>query len=935
MKQQKRIKRMVFLLALCFLFLCFGTRTVYASELRDDLSDDLQNEVDEGNNDRFNKGSPWLDNADDSIYSNSVDATEEDKNIEPKKPGTVEKYFSELIRNTASSLISLLEDNLGAGLDRIIYGRVGSGQPNRVNIYSFELKSGNPYGVTAAVCYSLVRSMAFIFLGISFVFLLAKSAWTGQTAASREQIKTSFYSTAVKFSILTLMPYLFDVVLYVRDVVLYGIKEVTGQMITGGATLSLAKAFLINAERSGRFIDALMYLGTVILTLFFAVIYIAIAIDMLICFVFFPILCVIHSKKRDLLGSWMMTVLSNILTPVLDAILLLIPLLTSLMLSDVVNGIAIIQMIMCMLIIPSRNRIKTLLGVQSNERGGLMSAMALMALGRTVAGKAKNAFGKIGDIRSDMQKSRMHKDMAEADEEEQSSMLGGYSPSDEGQRGPNSDNLDAMQSDQDREQNESDRPEMQPMDEALEENADLAYGAGELGYADDAQEQFMDESDGDGMEESRAANFGAVPEETDLASEGPTDSEDGTSQPLTRNEALRNLDKAMEQKQETIDGLRTKKAAYQNEEKRIARQMLDHERGTEEYRDLEKKRADASIHASETEQKIAGHMQGMNQLRNQAKAIKGSETGPVPTKFDEARADMICKRANISNFEQPEFKNALSNAQMQKLYKQRAMANTAKGVTAAAGAVAGATLFGGASMFMQPSTAAMGMAAGAISGAAVGGGTVDAGIAASRTIRSVAQPVGEIGRAYQGIQIAAAAGVDFETAYEQSPMAPVPPLTPVQRQQKVMREIENVEVSAMTSGGNVNTSGETANAAVNATRAQVRIEVESDSAEAMKKVVTASGNWRSSYALQALEKANIETERYLTSLRETQGISFTPKQEREKRIELQTEFLTKEVLNKLSMQSDYEKGTDKYNVAKEMIEEKIRAIVEKKNKNIF
>ena len=133
----------------------------------------------------------------------------------------VEKYFSELLRNIASSLIALLENILGTSLDGIIYGRVGSGKPNSVNIFGFELRSGNPYGVTAAVCYSLLRSMAFVFLGIMFVAILAKSLWTGQTAQSREQIKSSIFSTAMKFSILMLMPFLFDVALYVRDVALY------------------------------------------------------------------------------------------------------------------------------------------------------------------------------------------------------------------------------------------------------------------------------------------------------------------------------------------------------------------------------------------------------------------------------------------------------------------------------------------------------------------------------------------------------------------------------------------------------------------------------------------------------------------------------------------------------------------------------------------
>ena len=276
-------KKFISLAALCLVMLFFGRMEVYA----DEISDDLTNEVKEENESRFSKGSPWLENADDSIYSNSVDTMEDEQEIEPDDPGSVEKYLSEFIRNAASSLIALLEENLGAGFDRIIYGRVGSGRPNSVNIYGFELRSGNPYGVTASVCYGLIRSMAFVFLGISFVFLLAKSAWTGQTAQSREQIKSGFYTTAMKFSMLTLMPYLFDVALYVRDVALFGIKEMTSQMITGGATLSLSNAFLVNAERTGRFIDSLMYLGTVLLTLYFAFVYVATAIDLLICFVAF------------------------------------------------------------------------------------------------------------------------------------------------------------------------------------------------------------------------------------------------------------------------------------------------------------------------------------------------------------------------------------------------------------------------------------------------------------------------------------------------------------------------------------------------------------------------------------------------------------------------------------------------------------------------
>ena len=160
MKYQKKNRKAVYIVLFFLVILLACGNAAYATELPDDLTSgegSLENEVDQANEDRFSGRSPWLDNADETIYSDSVDAADEVQDIEPGEPGIVEKYLSELIRNAASSLISLMEKNLGTGLDHIIYGRVGSGKPNSVNIFAFELRSGNPYGVTASVCYTLIR----------------------------------------------------------------------------------------------------------------------------------------------------------------------------------------------------------------------------------------------------------------------------------------------------------------------------------------------------------------------------------------------------------------------------------------------------------------------------------------------------------------------------------------------------------------------------------------------------------------------------------------------------------------------------------------------------------------------------------------------------------------------------------------------------------
>ena len=838
----------------------------------------------------------------------------------------VEKYFSELLRNIASSLIALLENILGTSLDGIIYGRVGSGKPNSVNIFGFELRSGNPYGVTAAVCYSLLRSMAFVFLGIVFVATLAKSLWTGQTAQSREQIKSSIFSTAMKFSILMLMPFLFDVALYVRDVALYGVKEVTGQMVTGGATLSLAKAFLTNAERTGRFVDAVMYLGTILLTIYFAIIYIALAIDILIAFVAFPVLCLLHSPKRDLLGNWVMSVLSDIITPLLDAILLMVPLLTSMMLGDVIRGIAVIQMIMCMLIIPARNRIKSLLGIQSNERGGFLSAMGLLAMGRMIAGKAKGAVQRIAGIRSDLEKSRAHGEMAKVDEEEREALLGGFDRS-------GSDNRAVSDMEE--------RERMAQLSGGTRDSAEMdGYGNGtpEVADLDDDMLQGGGQNDLAGMDE--ITDDTGIPEgmemnetETEPAQDDTPETPAGT-EPLTRNEALRDLNKTMDTMQQKIDDLRVKKAAYQNQEKQIARKMLDHERGSDEYRELEKERADAALGAAETAEKIEEQSRKLNQLRQQEKELRGSDRGAVPTQFDEARARILCKRANIDNFEQPEFRGVLSNAQMEKLYRNRAIANAVKGGAAVAGAAAGGMLLGVGSVFLGTGAMQMGTVAGMTSGSAIGSTAVGAGIAGGRFVKAVGSRFVDSSNASPPVQPVTPPEASVPPVPTASPTPTpggeriVPPEQPVPHQtQRVEREIV-IEESQNPPGVGPEAMG-------SVVERKVQVEIEKDSASALQQILTPAGGIRNSAAVEALRQANIETEKYILAARELEGTVLTKQQELAKRTEFQTEKLTDEIMKRLSNNPDYEPGTENYAAARETISDKVRAIIERQNRDLF
>lgn len=884
------LKKGLFLVMLCIpLLLCRGM-TVYASP------DSIENDVDEGNNDRFDTTSPWLKGTlDESIYRNPVDAGEEEQDISVDKPGRVEKYIAELLRNIGSSIISLLQDNIGASLDSIIYGRVGSGQPNKVNIYAFELRKGNPYGVTASVCYALLRGMMFIFLGITFVFQLAKSAWTGQTAKSRDEIKSMLPTMALKFAALILMPYLLDVALYVRDVLLYGIKEVTSQMITGGASLSLSKAFLINAKRSGTFVDAVMYLGTVVLTVYFVFLYVAVAIDMLVCFVSFPFLCVLQSRKRDLLSGWVMTVFSNLMTPVIDAVLLLIPLLTSLMLSDTIKGVAVIQLVMCMLLIPARTRFKALLGIQSNERNGFLGAMAMMTLARAVASRVRQGVGKLADAFSDARKSRMYGEMADVDREEEESYLSAAEGkgNTSGRLAEDENGLPGADSGQGAASAgmDSEKPGEQEDMPGLDKGPDDMAGAEPAGYA---------------MPESSYG--GAMPDAEDVGTDAP---------PQSRNDLLRSVDGAMNQSQENLDKLKVDRAELMQQDKELRRQMLNHKRGSEEYRKLEKERANIESQAAQLDKRIAMENGRLNQLRQQSRQLHTAMgVHGTPTSFDDRRAEILQKRATISNFEQPEFRGVLSNAQMRDLYRKRAVANAVKVATGTGSAVALGAVAGGSAVFLGASAVALSSAGGIQAGGSAGELAVDASIEAGRIAGSAVRNGGK--RIYQAADMAASAYL-------------INKIRPAAMQISLQTEIVSYTGSTM-SNVEVPILNKEETETVSGTALRSGKQIQADAAFAVQEILSVEGAMKNSTALRAMQQANLQAEKEIAVMREESKVVLTEEIVHTKRIEAQTSALSEAILLQLEKKVGYERGSEDYENVANLIRERVKQILEDKNR---
>ena len=886
---KKKRNRIALLLCILLLLPC---NVAYASGISEE---GLENEVSEENENRFGTTSPWLSGTqDNSIYENTIDAGGEEQDIAVNTPGRVEKYIAELIRNIASALIAVLQDTIGASLDSIIYGRVGSGQPNRVNIYAFELRKGNPYGVTASVCYALLRGMMFIFLGVSFVFQLAKAAWSGQTAKSRDEIKGILPTLLIKFCILMLMPYLLDVALYVRDVFLYGIKEVTGQMVAGGATLSLSEVFLLNAERKGTFVDAAMYLGTVVLTIYFVFLYVSVAIDMLVCFVSFPFICVFHSQKKDLISGWISTVFSNLMTPVIDAVLLLVPLLTSLMLSDVVKGVAVIQLVMCMLIIPARVRLKSLLGIQSNERNGFLGAMAVMTLTRALSARVKQGAGKIADAVSDARKSRMHGELAEIDREEEKALLSG-----DGRMKEN--RSSALEKENEIRTETENRPFVEAGDmQTISRNMDTM------------------EMSLDGMEDLKSGEKISDVDEHIRKEEPNKTPADNIITGETKGDALREVDYQLEQSQSRLDSLRVQRSDLMEKDKQMKREMLNHKRGSEEYKKLEKERADVENKTAEIDGRIARESEKLNRLRGQSKELHAAfGMRNTPTMFEEKRSNILRKRANINNFEQPEFKGVLSNDEMRKLYRNRAIANSVKVATGTVGAVAGGTVAGASAVFLGASSVAMAGAGGIQVGGAVGETAVDLSVSATRTIKPVVVKAGKA--AYHAADMAA-------SAYLMQKIRPAV--------MQVSADIEDLIVTGSETLPETEEVSASPEVEIRYETSDIHSKVIVDTQNIIAKAVSSKGSIQSASVLRVMQQANLELERENAVLRE-EGSVLTEEEIRNRRIHIQKNMLTAELMTQLEHTADYQKDTEVYAEAELLIKERIEEFLTERDKPLM
>ena len=265
------------------------------------------------------------------------------------------------------------------------------GSTSNVAYYTFELQANNPYGAVGSLVYNIIRGVIYVLVAVMFGAKMAAAAWKRGRGASTIAAKEAVKSAAFVILALALMPNVLDLMLYLRDLLLYAIaKGVYGNSYFSGST-SIITAFrdLVteaeNGESAGALIlNTIMYDALGILNVVYVFVYIGVALNMTVLFIMFPVAVLKSTYDKRMFGQWLSIMLACILVPVGDTALLAIPCYMGKNFSSNFGGssslaLGLVQIGCCMMLLQARNMVKQSIGVSTGIGEGSGIHMGMMA----------------------------------------------------------------------------------------------------------------------------------------------------------------------------------------------------------------------------------------------------------------------------------------------------------------------------------------------------------------------------------------------------------------------------------------------------------------------------------------------------------------------------------------------------------------------------
>lgn len=323
-----------------------------------------------------------------------------------------------ILSNIGKMLFSIM-DGIGASLDQLIYGRLVTDTP----LFTFDLSTGNVYGVVSAAMYSILRAIAVVLMIVVFMGKIALAAWKNGSVA-KSSLRDAFTGFIGSALMLALMPNLVDLALFIRDVVLYLIGT-TGATNLFGSQSSSSIIAVLGAAANDNIVSSIIFIAAVVLNLYFLLGYVGVALSMTVDFVLFPFVVIKSNYDKSTIGNWLTEMLSCMVVPIVDAILIMLPSFLGIYASslDTIDsfGVAVVQVIICYLIIPTRAAARNILGLRVNplESSGLFAAGALgMAAAKGLKNMIQDSKETKKNAAADQESAELEDDLAKLEKEE-------------------------------------------------------------------------------------------------------------------------------------------------------------------------------------------------------------------------------------------------------------------------------------------------------------------------------------------------------------------------------------------------------------------------------------------------------------------------------------------------------------------------------------
>lgn len=327
-------------------------------------------------------------------------------------PGVIEKGLAALLRTFAEGIDATIIKVSGKPIDKLVYNTgIDKTKEGLTLLISGDL-SNYIIGIYATLKW--IAAAFFVPMGLVVTIDFMRSQ---ENAQHRAMLKDRLLKVIVTVILLTSMPLLLDMIFQFNNVMISVFHDLAAQKLGLAEKNGIVKegtfliaAFKDKAVQSKTFMNAAIYLMSVILNVWMIFYYMLRDLTISFLFMLFPIIAIFYPFKKDMVGTWVKEMSSNILTQTIHA--MIISVVIGMAATFGANSPNLYQQLFIALAfastIPMTATIKRFLSLEgsvgaASSMAGLGAMMGAMALAQgafnSVKGGASNIKQGIGELR--------------------------------------------------------------------------------------------------------------------------------------------------------------------------------------------------------------------------------------------------------------------------------------------------------------------------------------------------------------------------------------------------------------------------------------------------------------------------------------------------------------------------------------------------------